>query len=108
MERISETMKEEDETTDDFLERMRENSSPERIMERIEKQMKEEKEIRCPHCGKVQNDYDCSYLVSYWGEDGPYEVECSDCEQTFYVIERVRRSYEEGKSIDEWGNLIKK
>lgn len=53
--------------------------------------------MKCPHCGSpyCDEDYDC---VSYWGDDSPYEVECSNCDKPFVVEETVMRNYEVRKS----------
>lgn len=63
--------------------------------ENIEKRIKEEGEIKCPHCGYLQSDDDGAYPVSYHGTEGdPEKWVCSSCDKIFYVRENVRRSYD--------------
>ena len=64
-------------------------------LEQIEKRIREESEIKCPQCGYIQSADDGAYPVSYHGnEDGPVEWICQKCDETFYVREIVRRSYD--------------
>jgi transposase len=64
-------------------------------LEQMEKRIKEEGEIRCPHCDHLQSDDDGAYPISYHGsEDGPEERCCDECGKKFYVRENVRRSYD--------------
>lgn len=67
------------------------------------KKLKEEESIKCPHCGFVLTDSDLenySELVTYWGEDAQ-EVECSNCDKTYFVREWVRRTYKVGETQEE-------
>lgn len=63
--------------------------------------MKAEEEIRCPYCNHLQPTDDSNYPVTYWAEDGVTEMDCEDCNKTFYVEERVRRTYGVGKTREE-------
>ena len=63
--------------------------------ERFLERMRHEETIVCPRCDKAQENDDGQYPVSYHGmEDGPQEFECQFCEKPFWIIERVRRTYE--------------
>lgn len=62
-----------------------------------EKKCKEEREIRCPFCGNLQENDDGQYPVTYWGEPGITEMDCQGCEKNFFVQENVRRTYEVSK-----------
>jgi rubredoxin len=69
------------------------------IYERIERDLarqKERRQIKCPACGYVFDfeDVVCSGLVTYWGQDGPQEWECPDCEACLVVTEHVTREYD--------------
>lgn len=59
-------------------------------------------EIKCPWCGKAY-DYTSEDvgLVTYWGEDGPREIECESCRRIFFAREYVERSFEVGKTCEE-------
>ena len=73
------------------------------------KRYKEEREIKCPKCGKIQGNDDCQYPISYHGnEDGPIEFECDndvdECDAEFLVEETVERTYmvfKDRKAYDE-------
>jgi DNA-directed RNA polymerase subunit RPC12/RpoP len=69
-------------------------------------QRKEAEQIKCPHCGAIQPNDDCQYPVTYWGEDEPVEKECEECEEKYFVKERVERTYSVGKTIDRNGYII--
>lgn len=51
--------------------------------------------VTCPECGSSQDladsDYAQSY-VTYWGDDGPREYWCNNCDHKMLVQERVMRS----------------
>jgi C4-type Zn-finger protein len=64
------------------------------------KKYKEEREIRCPHCGALQTNDDLQYPVTYWGEPGITKMECQECDKPFFVEENVRRTYEVSKTED--------
>lgn len=66
------------------------SSRIDRMLERMHK----EEELRCPHCGHVHEGEDTWDHISYCGEDPPKEETCSSCEETFWVEEIVRRTYE--------------
>lgn len=76
------------------------------LMERIEQRIKEaerEERIHCPYCGEHNMDDDCDH-VSYWGYDGGESDRtwyCDECDEEFYVRERVRRTYETFRMDDE-------
>lgn len=76
------------------------------LIERILQQRKEAEQIKCPHCGTIQSNDDYSYPVSYWGEEGPAEIECVECEKKFWVKELVERTYSVGKAIDKYNQII--
>ncbi len=51
-------------------------------------------EIICPYCRKVFDDpEDRIGFVTYWGEEGPQDYDCSSCDNKFKVEENVSRSY---------------
>lgn len=72
-------------------------------MARWEKQYKEDREVRCPHCDHLHdNDGDGSmYPVTYWAEDGPEERDCEDCGKQFFVEEHVTRTWKTAKTKEE-------
>lgn len=72
-------------------------------IEEAEKRYKEEREIKCPHCGTVQENDDMQYPVTYWGEPEISEFECQngDCEKIFFVEESVSRTYKTGKTKED-------
>ena len=61
------------------------------------KRYKEEREIRCPHCGMLQSDDDGQYPVTYHGEPEITEMDCEECEKKFFIKENVSRTYEVSK-----------
>lgn len=78
-------------------------------VEAWEKDYKESREIKCPGCGKVQDNDDCQYPISYNGsEDGPEEWTCDaadsgyECKVVFYVVEAVARTYDVYKTMKEY------
>lgn len=60
-------------------------------------------EIECPHCetNLGLESFDLRGLVTYWGEDGAVELECDNCEKTFFVEEHVRRYWGVAKTKEE-------
>ena len=53
--------------------------------------------IECPACGTEQDLSDIDYaehFVTMWGEDGPKEYQCGECDHIMLVKERVMRSLE--------------
>jgi hypothetical protein len=57
--------------------------------------------VVCPHCGQFNRFEFCDgdgRLVTYWGDGGPHEYECQDCERVFFVREYVIRNFEAGKT----------
>jgi DNA-directed RNA polymerase subunit RPC12/RpoP len=72
----------------------------------ILEQKKESEQVKCPHCGAIQPNDDFQYPVSYWGEEGPVEIECVECEKKFWVEESVERTYIVGKAIDKYHQMI--
>jgi len=52
-------------------------------------------DIQCPYCGYRRiNDDGPGDLVTYWGgEEGPVEVACSGCDNSYWVKELVLRSF---------------
>jgi DNA-directed RNA polymerase subunit RPC12/RpoP len=79
-------------------------------LDREERQRYEEASIKCPYCRHVYYEpggdtEDMQDLITYWGaEDGPVEVECSECEKTFLVKEDVERTYEVMKPEEDDAN----
>ena len=81
-------------------------------MNEIEKELEEmrkERCIICPHCG---HEHDPSFdpemlsgLVTYHGDEPPQEFQCQSCEKTFFVQEHVRRTFEEKKTLEEFGGV---
>lgn len=68
------------------------------------------RELPCPYCGAEFAEDTCERgelgLVTYWGtDDGPEEVECSHCGESFYVREWVTREYCVGKTSEEADDL---
>jgi len=70
-------------------------------MKGFEKRYEEEREIKCPYCGCVQENDDCQFPVTYHGEPSITEFECQECEKTFFVKEHVSRTYDVGATEDE-------
>lgn len=75
-------------------------------IERILQVYRDGMQIKCPHCGTIQPNDDYQYPVSYWGEDGPIEWTCTECEKKFWVEEYVSRSYTVGKTLDTSGYIV--
>lgn len=51
-------------------------------------------EIVCPYCRHVFDDCeDKMGFVTYWGEEGPQDYDCSACDKIFKVEENVSRTY---------------
>lgn len=73
-----------------------------KLIERALEEMREREQIRCPFCKEILRNDDCMYPVSYWGsESGPEEIDCEDCEKSFFVEEIVRREYKVAKTKEE-------
>lgn len=72
-----------------------------RWMSDWEAKYRREREIHCPFCDYCQSKDDGNYPVTYWAEDGPEEMECESCQKTFFVEERVVRTYATGKTREE-------
>jgi len=65
------------------------------LMERKLKTMRREEIIMCPNCGYVFDMCEgMEKLITYWGENGPVEEDCPECEAQLLVTESVRRTYE--------------
>ena len=75
------------------------------IIERILKRRKEEQQIKCPYCETIQSNDDNQYPITFWGDEGVMEWECSECEKKFWVKEYVERSYTVGKHLDKLGYI---
>ena len=67
----------------------------------IERRMKADRldrKVVCPHCfSDIEYLDDPEFfidLITIYGDDGPVEVECPNCEKSFYVNEIVDRSYQ--------------
>jgi DNA-directed RNA polymerase subunit RPC12/RpoP len=73
------------------------------IVDRILKRREEEQQIKCPYCETIQPNDDYQYPVTYWGDEGAIDYECSECEKKFWVEEYVERSYTVGKYLDKLG-----
>jgi hypothetical protein len=57
----------------------------------------QEPTIECPHCEyEFVPDFNdgYGYLITYWGDDGPKEIECEECDRAFRVKEHVLRWHE--------------
>lgn len=53
--------------------------------------------IICPECNWHQDLTDTYYAeqyVTYWGESGPKDYQCPECDYRMVVKERVMRSFE--------------
>lgn len=79
----------------------------ETVLDRIMARRTEEELIRCPFCKAILKVDFCDgdgHLVTYWGEDGDQEVECTneECEKTFIVKENVRRTFDTKRPGEEW------
>jgi hypothetical protein len=51
--------------------------------------------VKCPECGSSKDLADTDYaqdFVTYWGEDGPKEYWCNNCDHKMMVKETVMRS----------------
>lgn len=66
----------------------------EKRMEKLKEEIEQRESIFCPHCSAKQDNDDCQYPVTYWGEDGSQDYDCDDCGETFLVTEIVTREYE--------------
>ena len=65
------------------------------LMERRLEAMRREESIVCPDCGHVFDMCEgMEKLITYWGEDGPVEEDCPECEAQLVVTETVTRTYE--------------
>lgn len=71
--------------------------------------------LQCPHCGaehEIEDGEDARGLVTYHGEDGAAELECTVCEQAFWAKECVIRTYRVsavppgGTGLDVWNQWI--
>lgn len=51
-------------------------------------------EAQCPACKYVFDPEDLDGLVTYYGEDGPQDVCCPNCEASLTVNETVTREFE--------------
>ena len=79
---------------------MRKGETIDQWLKREQQERFDAESIKCPHCGdyyyRPGGDTEClQHLVTYYGaEDGPVEIECDVCEKTFWVEERVERTYD--------------
>lgn len=72
------------------------------VVDAMVERRRNEQEIHCPHCGaKYDFTSDDVGMVTYWGEDGPQELDCGSCEKTFFANESVYRTFTVGKTWDE-------
>ena len=72
-------------------------SNTQKILNRWAEEQKNKKTgkgIICPYCEREQDHETMYNYVSYWGEDTQGELQCEDCEKTFYVEEKVEREFE--------------
>ena len=69
--------------------------------EEFDKRYKEEREIKCPYCGNIQEEDDGQYPVTYHGEPSVSEFCCQGCDETFFVKENVSRTYDVEKTEEE-------
>lgn len=63
-----------------------------------------EEQVWCPHCAALYPRELCdgdTDLVTYWGDGDPVEKECGSCGESFFVQERVRRTYVTSKTEEE-------
>jgi redox-regulated HSP33 family molecular chaperone len=62
---------------------------------------RERQKIKCPYCN---HEYDFTSedmgMVTYWGEDGPQELTCDNCDKGFFADEHVDRTFTVGKTYD--------
>lgn len=50
--------------------------------------------VQCPACGYVFDWESMASVTTYWGNDGPQERDCPNCETPLLITERVSRTYE--------------
>jgi len=72
-------------------------------IEKMRKQFEEERQIRCPFCQSLQTTDDGNYPMTYHGswDSGVTEMDCYDCEKTFWIFEQVSRTYKVGRTPEE-------
>jgi len=76
-------------------------------LNRIMAEAKEAQTIRCPWCKEPFEEGEDYYdYISYHGEEGPQETECSHCGKGFFVEERVIREYTCGNKLDGCGFVM--
>lgn len=76
-------------------------------IEKLKEEWRKKRSIICPYCGYIHDPSSLDpdvllWLVTYHGEDPPQEFYCDSCEESFYVQERVERTYEEKKTLKEF------
>lgn len=75
--------------------------------EKMHKDQEEAETIRCPVCKEAyEPGEDYHEFVSYYGEAGAEDAECTHCGAEFFVKETVVRTYECGMVTSVWGDVI--
>ena len=67
------------------------------IIKRIEQaydKRQAKKQIKCPACGYVFGQDAFLRYVTYWGESGPQDGECHNCESPLQITEHVERTFD--------------
>ena len=84
---------------------MREGETFEQMLKRHRIIFEEEHSIRCPFCGHERYPGgDCEGLedvITYHGEDGAVKLYCWACDEPFWVIESVDRTWKQFKTEEE-------
>lgn len=67
-----------------------------RAMDDWEKEWRESRQIKCPHCGYILEGEEVYDYVSCWGhpDEEDTEAECPRCGKEFWVREHVDRTWE--------------
>ncbi|KKN29877.1 hypothetical protein LCGC14_0839550 [marine sediment metagenome] len=63
-------------------------------IDRLVAEQRRRESVQCPACGYTFDAEDMAGLVSYWGDNGPREMDCPECERAMVVTENVERTYE--------------
>ena len=89
------------ETGREWMERRLKEIAGETASEWVDRRRKEiaaaaeaEAEVRCTECGYLFDTEDMAAVTTYYGEDGPQDVECPGCDAVLLVTETVTRTYE--------------
>lgn len=77
------------------------------LLEKIREKTEIEENVICPHCNYIHKIHDLDFLegnqnlITYWGEGVISELDCDECGESFYVKEKVCRTFKEGKTLKE-------